>query len=100
MDRLTHMVHSLYRQLDRLRQPSSGKQAGTLFSSSSLLKVDVVKVRRARLFSKQTCDALPNRGQVQSNPCGLLDSKLTCWSMGLAYIRTVVIAGRIGWLNS
>jgi hypothetical protein len=80
------------------REPSSGKQAGTLSSSSSLLNVDVVKVRRAGLFSKQTCDALLNRGQVQSNPCGLLDNKLTCWLMGLAYIQTVlqvVWAGRI-----
>jgi hypothetical protein len=47
-------------------------------------------MRRAGLFSKQTCDALPNRGQVQSNPCGLLNSKLTCRSIGQAYIQGVV----------
>jgi hypothetical protein len=36
----------------------------------------VVKVRRVGLFSKQACDALADRGQVQSNPRGLLNSKL------------------------
>src|SRR5271168_1753149 len=78
--------------------PTQLEQAGRDPFSSSLLKVDIVKVRRAGLFSKQTCDALPNRGQVQSNPCGLLNSKLTCGSIGLAHIQTVlqvVWAGRI-----
>src|SRR5947207_15928757 len=65
-----------------------------------LTNIDVVKVRRAGLFSKQTCDALPNRGQVQSNPCGLLDSKSTCRSIGLAYIQTVLqVVDRTRWCH-
>jgi hypothetical protein len=61
--------------------------------------ITFAKMRRAGLFSKQICDALPKRGQVQSNPCGLLNSKLACWLMGLAYVQTVlqvIWAGRIG----
>jgi hypothetical protein len=60
--------------------------------------ITFAKMRRARPFSKQTCDALPKRGRVQSNPCDLLNSKLACWLMGLAYVQTVlqvVWAGRI-----
>ena len=62
-------------QRTSLRHPC--RQAGTLFSSSpSLLDIDVVKVRKAGPFPKQTCEVLPNRGQVKSNLSGLLDSKL------------------------
>ena len=57
--------------------------------------------------TEHTCDALPNQGQVQSDPCGLLNSKLTYWSMGLASVQTVlwvVLAGQIAdgvdWLTN
>jgi hypothetical protein len=59
MDGLAHMVA---RQAETTQLGQAGRDPFS--SSSSLLNVDVVKVRRAGLFSKQTCDALAKRGQV------------------------------------